>query len=286
MADTGESTRAKYFGEAHPERYFNVGIAEQHMVGMAVGLALAGFKPFAVTFAAFLMRAWEQIRNAVARVNANVKLVGTHSGFTDAYDGPSHQALEDIALMRVLPNMTVVAPADGCETYWATKAVARVPGPVYLRVGRDYNTGVTCENEGLEIGKGYIYRDGTDVAILSTGQTLALALEAADILSDRGISTAVVHFPTIKPLDRQLLISTAKKTGAIVVVEEHMRFGGFGSAVAEELSQTYPIPMVLLGVETFGKTARDPAELYRLYGLTPEEVANRAEELVRVGKKR
>lgn len=283
VADTGETTRAKFFAERHPGRFFNVGIAEQAMVGIAAGLALAGFMPYALTFASFLTRAWEQARNSVDRMALPVRLVGTHAGFADAYDGPSHQALEDIALFRVLPNFTVLAPADSCEVYRAVLASAAVKGPVYIRVGRDFHIPTTCELYGrFEVGKAYVAVEGGDVAIFTTGVVLPFAVEAAQILRDRGISAAVVHFPTVKPLDYATVEKYAQATGAVLTVEEHMVHGGFGSAVAEYLVQTRPVKMAIMGLKSYGRTAKSPMELYTYFGLTPENIAARAEELVKL----
>ncbi|MFB6490322.1 MAG: transketolase family protein [Thermoproteus sp. AZ2] len=281
VADTGETTRARLFAERHPERFFNVGIAEQAMAAIAAGLAAAGFMPYALTFAAFMERAYEVIRNSIARLALPVRLIGTHAGFSDTYDGPSHQALEDIAIFRVLPNFTVIAPADSCETYKAVLASAEVKGPVYLRVGRDFHIPATCGlYKMFEVGKGYVVIDGRDVAILTTGQMLGFAVEAAKILGEKGVSAAVLHFPTVKPLDLSLLSSYAKEVKGIVTVEEHMVYGGFGSAIAEALASIGPKPMAIMGVKGFGKTAKNPAELYEYFGLTPENIAARAEELV------
>ncbi|MEM0484391.1 MAG: transketolase family protein [Pyrobaculum sp.] len=283
VADTGETTRAKLFAERHPERFFNVGIAEQSLVGIAAGLALAGFMPYALTFAAFMTRGWEQARNSVDRLALPVRLVGTHAGFADAYDGPSHQALEDIALFRVLPNFTVMAPADSCEVYKAVMASATLKGPTYIRVGRDFHIPVTCGlYDKFEIGKAYVVLDGSDVAIFTTGVVLPFAIEAAQFLKDRGISAAVVHFPTIKPLDYAAVEKYASVTGAVLTVEEHMVYGGFGSAIAEYLSQTRPTKMAIMGLKSYGRTAKSPQELYQYFGLTPENIAARAEELVKL----
>jgi transketolase len=283
VADTGEPTRARLFAERHPERYFNVGIAEQALVGIAAGLALAGFMPYAVTFAAFLARGWEQARNAVDRLALPVRLVGTHAGFSDAYDGPSHQALEDVTLFRVLPNFTVIVPADSCEVYRAAMASAAIRGPAYIRVGRDFHVPVTCSlYDKFEVGRAYVVREGSDVAIFTTGVMLPCAIDAAQLLKDRGISAAVVHFPTVKPLDHSTAERYATKAGAIVTVEEHIVHGGFGSAVAEYLSQTRPTKIAMMGLKSYGRSAKSPADLYYHFGLTPEGVAARAEELVRL----
>jgi transketolase len=283
VADTGETTRARLFAERHPERFFNVGIAEQSLVGIAAGLALAGFMPYALTFAAFMTRAWEQARNSVDRLGLPVRLVGTHAGFADAYDGPSHQALEDIALFRVLPSFTVLVPADSCEVYRAVTASASVKGPVYIRVGRDFHIPTTCSlYDRFEVGKAYVVLEGSDVSIFTTGVTLPLAVEAAQVLRDRGISAAVIHFPTVKPLDYAAVEKYASATGAVLTVEEHMVHGGFGSAVAEYLAQTRPTKMAIMGLKSYGRTAKSPQELYQLFGLTPENIAARAEELVKL----
>ncbi|MEM0463589.1 transketolase family protein [Pyrobaculum sp.] len=283
VADTGETTRAKFFAERHPERFFNVGIAEQSLVGIAAGLALAGFMPYALTFAAFMTRAWEQARNSVDRMALPVRLVGTHAGFADAYDGPSHQALEDIALFRVLQNFTVLAPADSCEVYRVVTASAALKGPVYIRVGRDFHIPSTCElYDRFEVGKAYVVFDGSDVAIFTTGVVLSFAIEAAQLLRDRGISAAVIHFPSVKPLDYAAVEKYASATGAVLTVEEHMVYGGFGSAVAEYLSQTRPTKMAIMGLKSYGRTAKSPQELYQYFGLTPENIAARAEELVKL----
>lgn len=285
VADTGETTRARFFAERHPDRFFNVGIAEQAMAAISAGLAYAGFMPYALTFAEFMLRAWEIIRNSVARLNLPVRFIGTHAGFSDPYDGPSHQALEDIALFRVLPNFTVIAPADSCETYRAVMATAEVRGPVYVRVGRDFHIPATCDlYKVFEVGKGYVAADGSDVAIMTTGQMLGYAIDAAHILREKGISAAVLHFPTIKPLDLTLLSRYARAVKAIVTVEEHMVHGGFGSAVAEALANIGPKPLAIMGVKTFGRTAKSPEELYRYFGLTPENIAARAEELISLAR--
>lgn len=283
VADTGETTRARLFAERYPQRFFNVGIAEQAMVGIAAGLALAGFIPYALTFAAFMARAWEQARNSIDRLALPVRLVGTHAGFADAYDGPSHQMLEDLALFRVLPNFTVLALADSCEVYRAATASALVKGPVYIRVGRDFHIPTTCHlYDRFEVGKGYVAVDGTDVAIFTTGVVLPFAIEAAHMLKDRGIAAAVVHFPTVKPLDYSTVEKYAAATGAVLAVEEHMAHGGFGSAVAEYLVQTKPVKMAITGLKSYGRTAKSPMELYQYFGLTAENIAARAEELAKL----
>ncbi len=285
-ADVGKATRATYFQLRFPERFFNVGICEQDMIGVATGLALTGFKVYAVGFSMFLMRAWEQIRNSVSRMGVPVKIIGTHAGFSDSYDGSSHQCLEDIALMRVLPNMTVLAPADSCEIYDVIHEVYNLRSPCYVRIGRDYVQNITCSLDyKLEIGKAVVIKDGTDVSIFTTGMTLQIAIEAASILKERGIDAEVVHFHTVQPLDIHTIERSCRRTGALITVEEHMVRGGFGSAVAEVVVQMCPVPMMLVAASAFGRSAKSPRELLEYYGITAENVAMRAEEIVKLKRR-
>jgi transketolase len=273
-ADVGLSTRASMFGEKFRDRYFNVGIAEQHLIGFAAGLAIAGAIPIATAFAEFILRGWEQIRNSVARMNLNVKIVATHAGYSDHADGASHQALEDIALMRVLPNMAVVVPADTADLRRCfEKLVLEYRGPTYIRLGRDYVPPVTEDVDyEYEVGKAYILKDGHDVAIIGAGVVLHEALVAAKELDKRGISACVVNLLNIKPIDVDTIVAVAKKTGRVVVVEEHMVYGGVGSAVAEILVQRYPVPMRLLGATSFGRSAKSQQELLSYYGLDSKSI--------------
>lgn len=274
-ADVGDATRASYFRERYPERYFNVGISEQHAVSFAAGLAALGLKPVVTAFAVFLMRAWEQVRNTVARMNLNVKLVGTHSGFSDSTDGSSHQALEDIALMRVLPNMRVVVPADACQVSRSLpRVVLEVQGPVYYRIGRDYSPPINCDTgHEFELGRGEVLLDGDDAVIVGAGPVLWSALRAASSLRrELGLSVAVLNMHTVKPLDEDLLVRYAMKTGAVVTVEEHSVFGGLGSAVAEALARRYPTPVESLGTASFGRSARSPEDLIEFYGLGEKRI--------------
>jgi transketolase len=273
-ADVGLSTRASMFGEKFRDRYFNVGIAEQHLIGFAAGLAIAGAIPIATAFAEFILRGWEQIRNSVARMNLNVKIVATHAGYSDHADGASHQALEDIALMRVLPNMAVVVPADTADLRRCfEKLVLEYRGPTYIRLGRDYAPPVTEDVDyEYEVGKAYILKDGHDVAIIGAGVVLHEALVAAKELDKRGISACVVNLLNIKPIDVDTIVAVAKKTERVVVVEEHMVYGGVGSAVAEILVQRYPVPMRLLGATSFGRSAKSQQELLSYYGLDSKSI--------------
>ena len=282
-ADVGNSTRAMYFREAFPDRYFNVGISEQDMVNFAAGLAAVGFKPLVIGFAMFLMRAWEQIRNTVARMNLDVKLVATHSGFSDSGDGSSHQALEDIALMRVIPNMKVIIPADSADVKRTLPVVINeLRGPLYYRMGRDYTPVIT---EGLDydfkLGKGYVLRDGEDLVIIGAGVVLYDALRAAEELEKMGISTAVINLLSIKPIDEDLIEYYARKTGRIITIEEHSIYGGIASAVAEVIVKRYPVPMKFIGATTFGRSARSQRDLLDFYGINSKSIIGAALKLVK-----
>lgn len=282
-ADAGEPTRASYFGRRFPDRYFNVGISEQHMVNFAAGLASCGFKPVVVNLAMFLMRAWEQIRNTIARMNLNVKFVATHSGYSDSSDGSSHQVLEDVALMRVLPNMKVVVPADAYEVVRCLPVIVDEKGPIYCRIGRDYSPPITKGvTEDFKIGRATILRDGEDVAIVGAGVVLWNALKASEELEKKGISIAVINMSTIKPIDEFIIEKYAKKTGAIVTVEEHSVYGGLGSAVAEIVVRKYPVPMVMLGSTSFGRSARSHEELLEHFGLGKAAIVKAVMEVMSV----
>jgi transketolase len=286
-ADVARSTRASLFAEKFPSRFVNVGVAEQDMVGFAAGLALAGKKPYAVAFAMFMMRAWEQIRNSVDRMNLNVKLVATHSGFSDHGDGASHQSLEDIALMRVLHNMKVVIPADALQAYRAIIRVHEdVDGPVYFRVGRDYSPQITDPDAEYHFGKLEVLRDGGDVALISAGPLLAQAVEASSILSKMGVEAAVANLHTVKPIDLEGLERLARRTGLVVVVEEHFPRGGLFGAVAEALVQRYPVPVQPIAASGYGHSARSVVSLYKAHGLLALQIASRVYDIVAKYKKR
>ncbi|MEM0113450.1 MAG: transketolase family protein [Metallosphaera sp.] len=281
-ADVGDSSRASYFKEKIPERYFNVGISEQDMVNFGAGLSAVGKKPVVVGFAMFLMRAWEQMRNSIGRMNLNVKVCVTHSGYSDSGDGSSHQALEDIALMRTIPNFKVVVPADAAEVERSLPEVINDRGPLYYRMGRDYSPPITSTLDyKFEIGKAYVLKDGDDLAIIGAGVVLWDALKAAEELEKMGISTAVINLPTIKPIDNSTIEYFARKTGRIVTIEEHSVIGGVGSAVAEVVVKTYPVPMRFVGATTYGRSARSQRELLDYYGLTSRNVINSALELIK-----
>ncbi|MBO5428484.1 MAG: transketolase family protein [Peptococcaceae bacterium] len=280
-ADLSKSTKTSDFKKVYPERHFNMGIAEQNMLGVAAGFAAAGKIPFASSFAVFATgRAYDQIRNSIAYPNLNVKIAATHAGLTVGEDGGSHQMLEDIALMRALPNMTVIVPADGIETKQAVKAAADYEGPVYIRMGRPKVPVLFDENYTFEIGKGVVLKEGTDVTLVGTGIMVSKAVEAAELLAAEGISAAVVNISTIKPLDAELIIAQAQKTGAIVTCEEHNIYGGLGSAVAEVLVENCPVPMARVGVaDKFGESGL-PDELLEKYGLTAANIAAQAKAVI------
>jgi len=274
-ADLSGSTKTKGFSKAFPDRFFNMGISEQDMVGTAGGLSLTGKIPFASTFAVFETgRAWEQIRQTLCYSHLNVKLVATHSGVTVGEDGASHQALEDIALMRVLPGMTVIVPADGFETKQAIDTVAGYEGPVYVRLGRSKVPPVMPEGYKFKIGKAYTYSIGKDATIVAAGIMVAPSLEAKEILAKIGIDVGVINMSTIKPLDGEALLVAAEKSKFILTAEEHSIIGGLGSAVAEFLSEHHPVKIVKLGVrDTFGCSG-SPKELIQLYGLTAGNIVD------------
>ncbi|GBD96575.1 MAG TPA: transketolase family protein [Nitrospirae bacterium] len=272
-ADLSGSTKTIKFAKEFPERFFNMGIAEQDMIGTAAGLALAGKVPFASTFAVFETgRAWDQIRLTVCYSNTNVKLVATHSGITVGEDGASHQALEDIALMRTLPNMTVIVPADAAETESVINTIVDQKGPVYVRLGRAKVPYVMPDDYKFTPGKAFVFHIGKDVNIVAAGITVDMAREAAGILSKEGIDAGVINMSTIKPLDEETLLSAAKSSGFIVTAEEHSVIGGLGGAVCEFLAENYPVPVKRIGVQdSFGCSGR-PAELLKLHGITAENI--------------
>ncbi len=281
-ADLSKSTYSFKFAEAFPERFFNMGVAEADLIGTAAGLAAAGKIPFASTFAVFATgRVYDQIRNSVAYSNLNVKIAGSHSGITVGEDGASHQALEDISLMRSLPGLTVIVPADAPEAYRATLAAAAREGPIYLRLGRPKVPDVLPSGTPFQIGRGILLERGRDICLVTTGSMTAVALQAARILSASKIYPAVIHLSTIKPLDREMIIEQAGRTGAVITIEEHSIIGGLGSAVAEVLGENLPTPMKRLGMEDcFGQSGA-PEALLEFYGLTPSRVAAAAGEMVK-----
>ena len=278
-ADLSGSLKLGEFIKAWPERFFQSGVAEQNMVGMAAGLALSGKIPFATSFGVFMpTRTLDQIRISVCYNNINVKLAASHTGITVGPDGGTHQALEDIAMMRVLPNMQVIVPSDILETKKATINAAEIYGPVYLRFGRQGAPVYTTEETPFEVGKANLLRDGSDIAIVACGRMVYESLLAAEALVDKGISARVLNCHTIKPIDSDALIEAADVCGAVVTAEEHQKMGGLGSAVAEVLSVFKPVPMEIIGVDdTFGESGESD-ELMEKYGLTAEQIVKAAEK--------
>ena len=276
-ADLAAATKTGAFKKAFPERFFDTGIAESNMMGIAAGLATTGYTVFASSFAMFAAgRAFEQVRNTIGYPHLNVKIGATHAGISVGEDGASHQCCEDIALMRTIPGMVIINPADDIEARAAVLAAAKYEGPVYMRFGRLAVPRIFDENYKFEIGKAVTLKEGTDVTVIATGLLVAEAVEAAKILESEGISVNLINMATIKPLDKEAVIAAAKKTGCIVTAEEHNIIGGLGSAVSEAVCEEYPVPVVKLGVEdTFGKSG--PAvELLHLFGLDAEHLVEKA----------
>lgn len=280
-ADLSKSTKTVNFAKEFPERFFNIGIAEQNLIGTAAGLAAGGKIPFASTFAVFATgRAFEQIRNTVCYPKLNVKIAASHAGLTVGEDGGSHQAIEDIAIMRSLPNMTVLVPADGIETEAVVRAAVDYKGPVYIRLGRPNVPVIMPENYEFQIGKAVRLRDGKDITIIATGIMVSMALEAAEVLAEEGLEVRVVNMASIKPIDTEEVIRAAKETGAIITAEEHNIIGGLGSAVAEVIVENHPVPMARVGVkDVFGESGT-PNDLLEKYELTSKALVQEVKKLV------
>jgi len=279
-ADLSCSTKTNLFAEKYPERFFNLGVAEQNMIGWAAGLAAAGKVPFASSFAVFATaRTVDQIRNSIALPRLNVKIAASHAGLSVGPDGASHQAIEDIALMRVLPNMTVVVPADGPQAADATRAIYQHRGPVYLRLGRPKVE--TVANQPFVLGKAQVLRPGKDATVIACGTLVAEALRAANALAAKGLEIRVVNMHTIKPLDTEAVLASARETGAILTAEEHTIIGGLGSAVAEVLAESrVPIAFQRLGVmDCFGESG-EPDELFKKFGLDAPAIEQRLSQLI------
>ena len=281
-ADLSGSTRTKAFSKAFPERFFNLGVAEANMMGTAAGLATMGKIVFASSFAMFAAgKPWEQIRQSICVPNLSVKICATHAGLTVGEDGKSHQMLEDLALMRVLPNMTVIVPADATEAKLAVRAVAKHAGPAYVRLSRAKTPVVFGDEYAFEIGKGVVLRDGRDLAIVACGVELAAALKCAELLAAEGVEARVINMATIKPLDGELLVWAARECGAILTAEEHQEIGGLGAAVCEHLAKHQPVPVEVVGVPgVFGESGTAD-ELLAKFGLDAFSLAERARGLLK-----
>lgn len=280
-ADLTESTQVHLFKESYPKRFIQVGIAEQNLATIASGLACAGKIPFAVAYAAFHPgRNWEQIKTTVALNEQPVKIVASHAGVTVGPDGATHQMLEDIALMRVMPNMIVIVPGDSIEAEKATKLIAENGKPTYLRLSREKSPIISTNDSPFEVGKAYILREGADVSLIGTGIMTYQLLVAAKILAERGINAEVVHVPTIKPLDNETILASVKRTGRAVTAEEAQIAGGLGGAVAELLSTDLPTPLLRIGINDRYGESGSPSELLEFFGLTGEKMAERIADFV------
>jgi transketolase len=281
-ADLEDATRAEYFRDAYPDRFFTVGIAEQDMVGMAAGLSLQGFTVFINSFAVFMTnRAYDMIRMDVCYNNTNVKIICSHAGVTVGEDGASAQCLEDLALMRILPNMKVVCPVDVVEARKATRAFAEEVGPMYMRTSRGAFPVITKEDDSFVIGKANVMREGTDATIIACGIEVSEGLKAAEILEKEKISVKVVNMHTIKPIDEACIIESAQATGAIVTAEEHQINGGLGGAVAEVVVKNCPVPMAIIGVDDqFGQTGK-PDQLMETYHLKDVDIAEAVRKVIK-----
>ena len=283
-ADLSKSTKTEMFKKKFPERFINTGIAEGNMMAVAAGIASTGKTVFASSFAMFAAgRAFEQIRNSICYPHLNVKIGATHAGISVGEDGATHQCLEDIGIMRTLPGMVIINPADHVEAMAAVEAAIKHDGPVYLRFGRLAVPQIFDENTyRFELGKGVWLADGTDATIVATGLMVPYALEARELLKNDGINAAVVNIHTIKPIDREIIAEAARKTGAIVTAEEHNIMGGLGSAVAEVLCETCPVPMQRIGTQdVFGRSGK-PAELLKLYHMTAEDIAESVKKVIKM----
>ena len=286
-ADLEDATRAEYFKKAYPERFFTVGIAEQDMVGMAAGLSLQGFVPFINSFAVFLTnRAYDMIRLDICYNNTNVKIVCSHAGVTVGEDGASAQCLEDLALMRVLPNLKVVCPVDELEARKATSLFAQQTGPMYMRTSRAPVPMLTTASDPFVIGKANVLREGNDATVIACGIEVSEGLKAAEILKKENIDVRVVNMHTIKPIDEACIIKAARETGAIVTAEEHQKYGGLGGAVAEVVVRHCPVPMAMVAVDdSFGESGT-PEELLKAYHLKDTDIAAAVRDVVRKKAKR
>ncbi|MBU1446603.1 transketolase family protein [Patescibacteria group bacterium] len=280
-ADLSGSVKTEKFAGLYPDRHFNFGIAESNMVNSAAGMAIRGKIPFACSFAVFSTgRAWEHIRNSICYPNMNVKIVGSHAGILTGEDGATHQALEDIAIMRALPNMKVICPADAVETYLAIEEIMNDFGPTYIRLGRMGVPVIYGKDHKFRIGFGDILTYGEDVALIATGTMVSKALEAAKLLGKEGVRAMVVNISTIKPIDKDLIIDCAKKTKLVITLEDHGVIGGLGGAVAEVLSQYYPAKMRMIGMRKFGESGK-PEDLYKKYKLDGEGVTEQVLEFMK-----
>ena len=282
-ADLAESTKVSGFAKEFPDRFFQIGIAEQNMMNIAAGLSTTGKIPFVATFSIFATgRAWEQMRTAVCYAKMNVKIIGSHSGLSNGGDGASHQALEDIAITRVIPNLKVIVPCDYVEAVKAVIEASKTEGPVYIRLSRDASPVITRETTRFRIGDAEVFRIGKDVSIIACGKMVAIALDAAEELKKESIYAGVINLHTIKPIDSKTILNAAKETGAIVTAEEHQIHGGMGSAVLEVLAESSnPVLVAMVGVkDRFGQSGKTP-ELMKEYGLSKDDIKKAVREVMK-----
>jgi transketolase len=285
-ADLSGSTMTKLFAGEFPDRFFNMGVSEQDMMGTAAGLALAGKIPFVSTFAIFAAgRAWEQVRQAIAYPKLNVKIVASHGGITVGEDGVSHQMNEDLGIMRVIPNMTVIVPADGVEVEKIMRVALNTEGPFYIRTSRMKFPVIFPDGVSFEIGRGTVVNEGSDITIIALGLMVSESLKAAKLLKSKGISARVVNMSTVKPIDEDLIISCARETGAIVTAEEHSTIGGLGSAVCEVISKNCPVPVKMIGIQDTFCMSGTGNELLDFYGLRAADIARASEDVLGSVKK-
>ena len=272
-ADLSAATKTSIFAKKYPDRFFDMGIAEANMIGVAAGMASCGKIPYVSTFAAFAAgRAYDQIRSSICYPNLNVKICATHAGITVGEDGATHQMLEDVALMRALPNMTVLCPSDDVETKYLIEQISKIKGPVYVRLARLATPGIYEENQTFEIGKAVQIGEGTDATVFATGVVVAEAIKAKELLEEEGIHIRVVDIHTIKPIDKEMIIKSAKETKKLISIEDHSVIGGLGSAISEVLTEEYPCKLVRMGIkDTFGKSG-NAVELLKYFGLTSENI--------------
>ncbi len=275
-ADLSNATKTSLFAKEFPNRFFDMGIAEQNMISTAAGMATCGKIPYASTFAVFAAgRAYDQIRNSVCYPNLNVKICATHAGVTVGEDGATHQMIEDISLMRTLPNMTVISTSDDLQTKWAVKEINKIDGPVYLRLSRLATPAIYNEEQSFEIGKAVQIGNGTDATIFATGVTVSEAIKAQEMLKENGVDVRVVDVHTIKPIDKEMIVKCAKETGKLISIEDHNVIGGLGSAIAEVLTDEYPSKLIRLGInDMFGKSGK-ATELMEYFGITAKEIVKR-----------
>lgn len=278
-ADLSTATKTNIFAKEFPERFYDMGIAEQNMISTAAGMSTCGKIPYASTFAVFAAgRAYDQIRNSVCYPKLNVKICATHAGVTVGEDGATHQMIEDISLMRTLPNMTVLSTSDDVQTKWAVKEISKINGPVYLRLSRLATPIIYGENQKFEIGKAVQIGEGTDATIFTTGVTVSEAIRAQEILENKGIKVRVVDIHTVKPIDKDMVIKCAKETKKLISVEDHNVIGGLGSAISEVLTEEYPVKLVRMGInDTFGKSGK-AIELMQYFGITAENIVEKVEK--------